>query len=155
MADPLLFIACYKVGFWRVFAADLIKNHLRTQDNHYTEMQKLYDHIQQGCFYSRASWNVDTYSYQLLLLLCGSNSIIYAMYCLFAAWLLGWEDGILNICHCKNVQQIMSSVCHYRVQQHHQPHNTQQHNNTTHSEWRVLELPTGLRENSHCPEKVY
>ena len=55
MADPLLFIACYKEGFWRVFAADLIKNHLRTQDNHYTEMQKLYDHIQQGCFYSWAS----------------------------------------------------------------------------------------------------
>ena len=104
MAISTLFTACYKVGFWRVFAADLIKNHLRTQDNHYTEMQKLYDHIQQGCFYSRASWNVDTYSYQLLLLLCGSNSIIYAMYCLFAAWLLGWEDGILNICHCKNVQ---------------------------------------------------
>ena len=49
----------------------------------------------------------------------------------------------------------MSSVCHYRVQQHHQPHNTQQHNNTTHSEWRVLELTTGLREISHCPEKAY
>lgn len=31
-----LFIACYKVGFWRVFAQDLIKNHPRTQDNDYT-----------------------------------------------------------------------------------------------------------------------
>ena len=36
MAGLLLFIACYKVGFWRVFAQDLIKNHPRTQDNDYT-----------------------------------------------------------------------------------------------------------------------
>ena len=36
MAGLALFIACYKVGFWRVFARDLIKNHPRTQDNDYT-----------------------------------------------------------------------------------------------------------------------
>ena len=36
MAGLALFIACYKVGFWRVFAWDLIKNHPRTQDNDYT-----------------------------------------------------------------------------------------------------------------------
>ena len=37
----MLFMACYKVGFWQVFAEVLIKNHLRTQDNHYKPAQKL------------------------------------------------------------------------------------------------------------------
>ena len=37
----MLFMACYKVGFWQVFAVLLIKNHLRTQDNHYNPEQKV------------------------------------------------------------------------------------------------------------------
>ena len=31
----MLFMACYKVGFWQVFVHVLIRNHLRPQDNHY------------------------------------------------------------------------------------------------------------------------